>query len=192
MSHLSAWQEVSEADRDWTLILEDDTEAVIPIPRCLDGFGMPEDAEICFINERLAPPIPTEEQIGREFLPLVCGVRARSGRMRAPGADAYLLSRQAARKLLDATRAVAIDGDIDWRLVALCLSPSEISNSIGDDRVRRILERYRRGASQVQGLRAYTSSTPFIATRSFGSTRRLLNASEIQPRYNSEKTEIAK
>jgi GR25 family glycosyltransferase involved in LPS biosynthesis len=145
LGHREAWKVVAAGASDWGLVCEDDASFLGPIPKSIKQFTLPENAEIVFCNQRmgdglLVPGVWREAWAGSfeyvetdtalnkllEFTPHII----------APGGDAYLLSRDGARKLLKIFEETRMAFDVDWFM---------LFHSIGDKAMELFLQTDRTG-----------------------------------------------
>lgn len=117
LSHRRAWQTVARNEAPWALVCEDDT-ALREGPDRLEAAASALGAfDLLFANDRMAGWVEKEAPI----TPLPAAVRriAACGAppKRAPGADAYLLTRRGAERLLAITARDRVGCGVDWAMV---------------------------------------------------------------------------
>ena len=136
LGHREAWKRVVAGTCDWALVCEDDARFLGPIPRRVSDYGLPDNAEIVFCNQRMADGLLGDGFCGSgfEYVSAACAL----GRLLdwnfhviAPGGDAYFLSKGGARKLLSIFEETPMAFDVDWFM---------LFHSIDDDAVGRFLE----------------------------------------------------
>ena len=120
LSHRQAWARVVGAGWDAALILEDDADLLEPPDRAAAA-----ELDLLFANDRMADwtgandGVVTVEQavarVGAGGGPKAMGLR------QAPGADAYVVSRDGARRLLALTADLGIVCGVDWAMIWLSL-----------------------------------------------------------------------
>jgi GR25 family glycosyltransferase involved in LPS biosynthesis len=121
LGHREAWQRVANGFGDWALICEDDARFLGPIPKTIEQFGLPVSAEFIFCNQRMADGIlsrsVSHKNVGFDFLTAddaLKGLLDFNPLIVAPGGDAYLLSKNCARKLLSIFEETQMRFDVDW------------------------------------------------------------------------------
>ncbi len=128
LSHLSAWRRLIADGHPSALICEDDV-LLTAAPAAPDiGF------DILFCGDRMAGWAADSAPNRPVALPDLIRAMAVSdaapgtgGRAKAPGADAYLLSRDGAARLIVAAEAHRFTAGVDWMMLALCLPPGAVS-----------------------------------------------------------------
>lgn len=98
LSHFEAWRRVAEAEEPWAVVLEDDLRVSPDLPRLLASPDwIPADADAVRLEAnrtmRLRRPRPIAVAPGRRLFTAVSGTT---------GSGAYILSRSAARRLIQA------------------------------------------------------------------------------------------
>ena len=137
------------------------------LPARWGAFDVPDGADICFVNDRLAPPA-SSPAFG--ILPLIEAMRCFPAWRNAPGADGYLLSAAGAAKLLRWVERDGFAGDVDWRLLAYGLTPAQCAALPADSHARSALSRLGQTASPDR-LSAFVLSPPLIRTVPLASDR---------------------
>jgi hypothetical protein len=103
------------------LIVEDDAAPVINLPGEISALGIPNDFELCFVNERMQwqQTVETRDGLPAEFRAVdpVQALASWPSTHGAPGADGYFLSAGGARKLLSWFARDGFQGFVDWRLI---------------------------------------------------------------------------
>jgi GR25 family glycosyltransferase involved in LPS biosynthesis len=131
LAHAAAWEAMLELKLAHGLIIEDDALPVINLPSRLSVLGVPDDFDLCFVNERMQHQNPVEPtEIAEEILKvysIFSVVESWPNDFNAPGADGYLLSAEGARKLLEFVNRDGFSGDVDWRLLGYCVTPGDYS-----------------------------------------------------------------
>ena len=131
LAHAAAWETMLALDLTHCLIVEDDAVPVINLPSQISALGIPEDFDLCFVNERMQHQAPQEfsEAEGRTFSvysPIEV-VESWPDAYNTPGADGYLLSASGARKLLEFVARDGFAADADWRLLGYSIAPGDYS-----------------------------------------------------------------
>ena len=136
LGHREAWKRVASGHSDWALVCEDDAQFLGPIPRRVSDYGLPDNAEIVFCNQRMGDGLLGDGFCGSgfEYVSASCAL----GRLLdwnphviAPGGDAYFLSKGCARKLLSIFEETPMAFDVDWFM---------LFQSIDDGAMGRFLE----------------------------------------------------
>ncbi len=168
LGHASAWEAMLSRGLSHCLVVEDDTMPLLDLPERWGLFGLPESLELCFVNDRMAPRAP--DAVFRVLT--VADALARFPPERnAPGADGYLISAGGARKLLGWLAEDGFAGDVDWRLLAYALSPSERAAFPPDGHASRVIAGLHAGIGSARRLRAAVLSPPLIRTVPIASDR---------------------
>jgi GR25 family glycosyltransferase involved in LPS biosynthesis len=135
LGHLNAWQAVAGGADGFALVLEDDAVPMLKIStESFVALDLPDDWDICFVNERMSIPVSSEyvELYGqRRVLPVEDVISMRPKEQRGVGADAYLLSRKGAAKLLSAVSRDGIVGHVDFQLLAYCVGGELLKKEAG-------------------------------------------------------------
>ena len=168
LAHAAAWEMMLADGLSHCLIVEDDTMPLLDLPARWGFFGLPEELDLCFVNDRMAPcaatPVfnllTTAEALG-QFPP----------ERNAPGADGYLISAQGARKLLDWVAEDGFAGDVDWRLLAYIVSPAECAALPDASHARHEISRLHRKVGSARRLEACVLSPPLVRTQPIASER---------------------
>ncbi|QPK82778.1 glycosyltransferase family 25 protein [Corynebacterium qintianiae] len=115
LSHLKCWEKACNLERP-TLILEDDAVPFVTWNHIASEEFEPGAWDLLFINERmsLCSSLDTENQAVDPWHVL----SNRRGNVNGVGTDAYMVSREGARKLLELFDRDGIYGHIDWQLGA--------------------------------------------------------------------------
>ena len=98
LSHAAAWEAMLARGLAQCLIVEDDVIPLFDLPAQWGMFGVPDEADICFVNDRLAPQ---SAEAGFRVRTLSEAMLCFPSWRNAPGADGYRLSAAGAQKLLD-------------------------------------------------------------------------------------------
>ena len=131
LSHAAAWQAVVDLGLRHCLVIEDDVMPLLDLPARLGPLGLPEEYDLCFVNDRLQPRRKPDELARMDGF---SAMRLADAMMRfppdenAPGADAYLVSGTGAAKLLEWVAQDGYAGDVDWRLLAYSLTPDQVAD----------------------------------------------------------------
>ncbi len=123
LGHAAAWEAMLARGLDHCLVVEDDVIPLYDLPARWGAFGLPAAFDLCFVNDRLAPPAAGA---GFQVHGLAQAMRRFPPWRNAPGADGYLLSANGARTLLQLVARDGFGGDVDWRLLAYGLTDSEV------------------------------------------------------------------
>ena len=130
LSHRAAWKRLLADGADAALICEDDVSLEASAFDLMKAAAARDDWDVIFANERMAEwrAVGSVKSDNR-LLPLDrCATRiSKAGDPPgAPGADAYLLSRRGAEKLLTALSARKVVAGVDWLMVAASLGPAAL------------------------------------------------------------------
>lgn len=92
VSHIKLLQKMIQDGTPWIIVLEDDALIKQPIPRCINDFEIPRDAEIILLNERSKGGRIVKNGHSFSYSEVIGGA----------GTDGYLISLSGAKKLLRA------------------------------------------------------------------------------------------
>ncbi|MDT7951691.1 MAG: glycosyltransferase family 25 protein [Acetobacteraceae bacterium] len=171
LSHAGAWEAMLARGDRHCLIVEDDVIPLLDLPANLAGLALPEDFDIVFVNDRIAPRLDPAATTGFRTLTLVAAMHAFPPEDNAPGGDGYIVSREGARKLLDWVAEDGFGEDVDWRLIAYGLSPDEIAGLPRPSHAGPWLDRVGRLVGRAARLRAFVLHPPLIRTVGVSSDR---------------------
>ncbi len=168
LSHAAAWEALLASGDSHGLIIEDDVIPLLELPPTLGGLGLPNELDLCFVNDRLQPntggaaiaPVPLAEAM--------TGFHPDDN---APGGDGYILSRAGAAKLLGWVGADGFAHDVDWRLLAYALTPDEVAGIPAHAYARQELERLGAQVPRPERLRAAALFPALIRTVGVSSDR---------------------
>lgn len=124
LSHAHAWSRVAEGRDDHALVVEDDVD--LDSVGMIRAFDIPQDADLVFVNERMAPTPEIWPHLGA--IRPIRDVLTHLERTRHMGADGYLLSKRGAEILCDACRHDGYYGHVDGRLLRYCTSATDLSS----------------------------------------------------------------
>ena len=117
LSHRIAWEALVQSGEAQGLIMEDDS-------RLRRDLKPGPDVDIYWVNDRmLAWSLPDKSSdIGKVIKDnFAAGVEFASGLPKAPGADGYILSAEAAQKLLRQSEIDKIRCGVDWYMISLVM-----------------------------------------------------------------------
>ncbi|MEO0343249.1 MAG: glycosyltransferase family 25 protein [Pseudomonadota bacterium] len=109
ISHRLAWAALVDHDAPVALILEDDSR-VVAVPRW-DGIS-----QLSFCNDRL---LEWDHKVGGLHRVMSTSRAQFEGLAKAPGADGYILTQDAAKLLLEATDREGVRCGVDWYLMMM-------------------------------------------------------------------------
>ncbi len=160
ISHVKAWERVA-AEQGWCLVLEDDIE-----PSGLERLAAldpPEDGELIFINNRMCPRAPARDVVPG-FLPITEGLCNLNNIKKAPGGDGYLLTPQAAAKLLEAIKKDSCFGHVDWRLLRYGVPSADLEGELAGSWCANVLINHLKWPFQPAFglLKAYCLDVPLV------------------------------
>ncbi len=174
LSHVSAWETMLARGLAHCLIIEDDVVPMLPLPAGLGGFGLPDDYDLCFVNDRLQPRLPAEQVAGSDrwqTYPLAQAFAGFPPEDNAPGADGYLLSVAGARKLLAWVEQDGFAHDVDWRLLTYGLHPAEYDALPRHSHAWGVIDALRHGVRRSDRLHAYVLHPALIRSIPISSDR---------------------
>ena len=136
LSHRAAWTKVIDLDSPAALILEDDADLTEPPDRVADVLASTR-CDLLFVNDRMADwvratGIPGTSVVLDGLIRSLAGSGGPSahGVRRAPGGDAYAVTRVGARRLLRITEQTKIVCGADWAMIWAALPRGMVVNGI--------------------------------------------------------------
>ncbi len=165
------WRQTAEGEPELTLVFEDDTTATMAMEPFLRHAPLPADADIIFCNDRLCGDADrlTVEPIGTALAEL----SRRLPNLRAPGSDAYILTRSGAEKLSAIARTEKFHSiGTDWYILSHSIDASAVAGLNPDSILAKELTQ--RHAAPVHSdivLNGYITSRPLSANRPLGVAR---------------------
>ena len=142
LGHREAWKRVVAGTCDWALVCEDDARFLGPIPRRVSDYGLPDNAEIVFCNQRMADGLLGDGFCGSgfEYVSAACALRRLldwNPHVIAPGGDAYFLSKGGARKLLSIFEETQMAFDVDWFMLFQSIDDGAMGRFLATDQTGR-------------------------------------------------------
>ncbi len=171
LSHAAAWEALLASGDSHGLILEDDVIPLLELPATLGGLGLPDEFDLCFVNDRLEPKTGGASLDAIAAVPLAEAMAGFHPDDNAPGGDGYILSRTGAAKLLDWVGADGFAYDVDWRLLAYSLTADEVAGIPAHAYARQELERLGAAVPRPERLRACALFPALIRTVGVSSDR---------------------
>jgi GR25 family glycosyltransferase involved in LPS biosynthesis len=173
MSHVKAWGIISELSCPFGIVLEDDV--LVSGLSSLHNLEIPEDTDIIFVNQRMAngqsgTDTPKVEAI---LTALVKLDTLKSG----PGGDGYLLTPNAAKKLLAACKKDLYFGHVDGRLLQYATSENDLAQLPSGSWISNVIRTHRhpKHAPALGILKGYTLSRPLVTHRGVNSSREAID-----------------
>ena len=160
LSHVKAWELIAVINEPFAVVLEDDVE----ISRLggLTTLEFPDDADIVFINNRMAP-------ISNEKTPAAYPIwhsliRLDEASQKGSGGDGYLLTPRGAQKLVDACERDAYFGHVDGRLLRYSVTESDLARLSEDSELKFIIRKHhnQRNMPQLGILNGYSVSPALV------------------------------
>ena len=138
LSHRKAWAQFLAGAKNCALIVEDDADPILDAATLESHAAAARDYDLVFANSRMAAwAAITSGTAPMQSLPDVLSLLARRGGpaacpnlTAAPGADAYLVSRAGAERLLLLTGQLGIVCGVDWALIWAGLPASTINDDL--------------------------------------------------------------
>jgi GR25 family glycosyltransferase involved in LPS biosynthesis len=170
LSHVRAWEQISEMTTPYALVVEDDADiAHLDEIRALE---LPRDAEFIFINDRMARG--WDEQVFRITSMYDSLLRKDIDRVRPGpidrngfGTDGYLVTPQGARKLVEACRTDLYFGHVDGRLLRYVTAPADLERLPDESWVKGIISHHhnKQRLPQLGLLKGYCVSRGLVKHR---------------------------
>ena len=168
LSHVAAWEQIARSSAPFSVVLEDDVD--VSGLGAVRNWELPKDADIVFINDQMSSSdVASETPIISPFAEALKRLNASQG---GPGAYGYLLTPQAAQKLLDACRQDLFFGHVDGRLLRYATSVEDLSKIRGTW-LHNVISNHRHPTliSELGLLKGFTSSNPIVFHRGIDSKR---------------------
>ncbi len=168
-AHVNAWEALIASNANQGLVLEDDVTVdnldMLKVDQC------PADFDVIFVNDRTAP-IRSDNADQLQFEHIGSSMPAIESRQMSVGGDGYILSSNGAKKLIEAVKTDRFFSHVDLRILAYCLTDSDIechgdSGPVG--RELRDLFRFLKRGTYLKGFSAY----PTIVTHKRDKSRRV-------------------
>ena len=146
LGHREAWKVVASGSSEFGLVCEDDARFLGPIPKSIEHFRLPVNAEIVFCNQRMGDGLLVSETSHGTLATGFEHVTADEGLERllrftpnivAPGGDAYFLSKSGARKLLMIFEETRMAFDVDWFMLFHSISDNAMGQFLKIDKTGR-------------------------------------------------------
>ena len=146
LGHREAWQAVASGSSEWGLVCEDDARFLGPIPKSIEQFCLPVNADIVFCNQRMGDGLLLRETCYEDLAKCLEYVTVDEGLERllrfnphlvAPGGDAYFLSKSGAQKLLEIFEEVGMAFDVDWFMLFHSVSDNAMWQFLKTDKTGR-------------------------------------------------------
>jgi GR25 family glycosyltransferase involved in LPS biosynthesis len=170
LSHVSAWEAAAQVTEGAAVILEDDAD--ISQLEQLFSIDLPDDLEILFINNRMAPfsapSVPSVTTITTSLEKLNA---TRSG----SGSDGYMLTPKAAQKLLKACKTDFYYGHVDGRLLRYATSEADMAAFAPDSWIVSVVRQHHHPTlvPQLGLLKGYSLTDPLVRHLGLKSSREL-------------------
>lgn len=168
LSHAAAWEAMLARGLSHCLVVEDDTMPLLDLPRHWGVFGLPEQVDLCFVNDRMAPRAAVP---AFQVITVAEALHQFPSERNAAGADGYLISAAGARKLLGWLAEDGFAEDVDWRLVAYAISPAERATLPAGSHALRQVARLHDMVGCLKRLDARVLSPPLVRTVPIASDR---------------------
>lgn len=131
LSHVGVWDLIAEGEAEYGLVLEDDALPLAPLPSNLAEFGLPDDWDVCFVNQRAVPNRANDQNHPRNVLSISQALKQRPEKQTGFGADGYFLTRAGARSLLHVMGQERPMQHLDIQLVASSLKRGHPQVGVG-------------------------------------------------------------
>jgi glycosyl transferase family 25/polysaccharide pyruvyl transferase len=169
LSHVRAWEEVARLSEQYAVVLEDDVD-IVALSQ-LPPFAIPVDADIIFLNDRMAASNHKIDAL--RVLPVWCGLEHLDALRSGPGGDGYLLTPNGAKLLLTACLKDFYYGHVDGRLLRYSTSEADLAVLSNDSWIAKVVRNHHhpRLVPTLGLLRGYCLSSPLVVHRGTVSTR---------------------
>jgi len=172
LSHVKAWEAVAVRGSSYCIILEDDA-VPIALGR-LRSLTIPPDAELVFINDRMSPgPRYADRKCIPTCLPIIESLRKLSSTGGSAGSDGYILTSEAAKKLIDAVSRDYCFGHVDGRLLRYCVTESDLLPEFDDTKLGSVIRNHHNPHRPPDWaiLKSYCLDIPLVQFGKFKSSR---------------------
>ncbi|MHA7276373.1 glycosyltransferase family 25 protein [Arthrobacter sp. Hz1] len=161
LSHIAAWERISDGTEQHGLVLEDDG-----LPYSWQNINnIIQEAgtfDILYVNERMSSAAGNEYETG--ISQLWDTLESRPEGMQGWGADGYIVSREAAQRLLEMISEDKIVGHIDGQIGSYGIDPTSKAIS----RAQRVGLNCRKNMRLHEPLRIKCMRFPLVASYNFG------------------------
>ncbi len=181
LSHVAAWEAVAKLADPYAIVLEDDV-SIAGLAHCA-ALAIPDGAEIVFINDRMSPG-RTAAVAAPAVLPLWHALQALdSVGTGGPGADGYLLTPQAARKMLAACEKESFFGHVDGRILRYATSEADLERLPAGSWIGNVIRHHHHGrlVPTLGLLRGYCLSQPLVTHGAVPSSREARDTGDLIP-----------
>lgn len=168
-AHVNAWEALVASNAHQALILEDDV--IIDNLDMLKVDEFPLDFDVIFVNDRTAP-LRSDTAGAIQFEHIGSSMPAIESRKMSVGGDGYFLSFRGAKKLIEAVKADRFFSHVDLRILAYCLTDSDIQTHGGSGPVGRELQNIFVLLQRGTYLKGFSMS-PTIVTHKLDKSRRV-------------------
>lgn len=169
LSHLGVWESIASGPEGMTLVLEDDGLPNFDFDLGAFIDGLPKDVDLCFVNDRLMPDWPAAPLRAYSTVALDEAWSSLPQSTRAVGADAYLLSRSGAEKLVKIVGKFGIPMNLDWFLCAVGL---DARRPLRDGHANNLIKRTHGAIKNWPLLNARVATVPLVGHQPLGFTAR--------------------
>lgn len=163
LSHFSCWEYIVDNSVENTLIIEDDTYPLRPLPIDFNALDIPADYDLCFANGRMVFGL---ESIDTEYVTTSDAIKKFPDNHNAPGTDGYFISNRGAANLLRLFERDGFGGFIDWRLLAYSVERKALDELPDHHTGRVVVEMTQSSLRTEETIRSYVLKSPLINTDS--------------------------
>lgn len=124
LSHLRVWEIVAQGEDDYAMVVEDDATPFVHANYLAESWASIEKNDLTWVNARISPIIGhTSSAWGQQLLSTWDVMAEWSPHRTSSGADGYIISRDSARKMVDAANKQGIRAHLDGQMLAWSVSP---------------------------------------------------------------------
>lgn len=135
LSHVMAWERIAALDVP-AIVIEDDVN--VSRLEALWEMTIPVNAELVFLNDRMAPPRESSEVLPIWHALVLLDAKDRG----LGGTDGYILTPGAARKLVAASRNDLFFGHVDGRLLRYAVSEDDLAYLSADSWIVNVVRNH--------------------------------------------------
>jgi GR25 family glycosyltransferase involved in LPS biosynthesis len=130
LSHAKAWEKFLKSGASHALICEDDARFLGFLPHNFEKYGLPQDTDLIFANQRTSEGIQSAGGCEKSFefietYQAISALLKLNATVPAIGTDGYILTKTGANKLLSIFSETKVCMEIDWFIFLYSLTHRE-------------------------------------------------------------------